>query len=93
MTQERSIGWRSCIGCGRRDAKARLLRIVRTAPGLASFDATGRVPGRGAYVCSAGCLAKAAKTKKLDRALRTGVSKQDFDRIAGEIACVADATD
>lgn len=75
------------------EAKDQLHRIVRDPRGSVSFDGTGRKAGRGAYVCSAACLAKAGKTKKLDRALRTRVSSEDFERIAGEIACVNDATD
>ena len=93
MTQERNIRQRSCIGCGTQDAKARLHRIVRDAQGGVSFDASGRKAGRGAYVCSLACLLKAGKTRKLDRALRTGVGKDDFERVVGEIACVVDATD
>ena len=91
--QERNIRQRSCIGCGVQDDKQRLLRIVRASQGAVSFDPTGKAAGRGAYVCSSACLAKAGKTRKLERALRTGVSKEDFERIAGEIACVTDAID
>ena len=93
MTQVRNIRQRVCIGCGSHGAKERLCRIVRTPEGAVAFDVTGRAAGRGAYVCSAACLAKAGKTRKLERALRTGVSKEDFERIAGEIACVVDAID
>ena len=93
MTQVRNIRQGSCIGCGLHETKDHLHRIVRGPQGSVSFDETGRKAGRGAYVCSAACLAKAGKTKKLDRALRTRVSNEDFERIAGEIACVDDATD
>lgn len=91
MAQVDKVRQRSCIGCGKQDGKAALLRIVRTAQGDVAFDPGGKRAGRGAYVCSAACLAKAGKTKRLDRALRTGVSKEDFERIAGEMACVIGA--
>ncbi len=93
MTQERNIRQRTCIGCGKQAQKGSLLRIVRTADGSLFFDASGRMAGRGAYVCSSACLSKAGKTRKLERALRRGVAMEDFERIAGEIACVSDAND
>ena len=50
---------RSCIACGRQADKVALLRIVRDPSGAVAFDATGRAPGRGAYVCSEECFAAA----------------------------------
>ena len=44
-------GQRTCIGCGSQGRKGGLLRIVRDADGTASFDATGRAPGRGGQRC------------------------------------------
>lgn len=78
-------GQRSCIACGAHGQKAGLYRIVRGPEG-ASFDPTGRAPGRGAYVCSAECLDAACKTGKLDRALRTKLGHDDYERIAGDLA-------
>lgn len=78
---------RTCIGCGATQAKGGLKRIVRTAEGVA-FDPTGRVAGRGAYVCSSACLAAAGKPRKLERALRCKVTDQDYERLAREIALV-----
>lgn len=88
LTQGAQKRQRSCIACGRHDGKSQLLRIVRSAEGEALFDETGRMSGRGAYVCSAQCFAVARKAKKLDRALRMKVSEQDYETIAGELACV-----
>ncbi len=91
LTQGAQKRQRSCIACGRQDGKAQLLRIVRSSEGTARFDETGRAAGRGAYVCSAQCFAVARKARKLDRALRMKVSEQDYETIAGELACVDDA--
>ena len=76
---------RSCIGCGTTTAKGTLLRVVRNSEGAVSFDATGRAPGRGAYVCSPACFAAAWKARKLDRALRVKLTEEDYRRIAGQI--------
>lgn len=78
---------RTCIGCGQTAAKGGLHRIVRTSDGV-EFDPTGRVAGRGAYVCSGACLAAAQRTRKLERALRCKATDQDYERLAREIALV-----
>ncbi len=77
---------RTCISCGVTTDKATLMRIVRTPKGTPEFDAGGRAAGRGAYVCSSECFAAAMKKKKLDRALKTTLDSDDYERIA---ACVA----
>lgn len=41
---------RSCLGCRRRVPRSDLIRVVRDPGGEATFDVTGRLPGRGAYV-------------------------------------------
>ena len=61
-------------------------RIVRNGEGLVSFDPTGRLAGRGAYVCSEDCLAAARKTRKLERALRCKVTDEDYERVLRELA-------
>ena len=76
---------RTCIACGAQDDKRGLLRIVRTPSGVA-FDATGRVAGRGAYVCSPACFEVASRQGKLSRALRVKVTQEDIARIASELA-------
>ena len=80
---------RSCVACGRQADKVALLRIVRDPSGAVAFDATGRAPGRGAYVCSEECFAAACKRKKLDRALRTTLEGDVYERIAAEVAAAA----
>ncbi|RNL43903.1 RNase P modulator RnpM [Paraeggerthella hongkongensis] len=86
MNTTTTKGQRSCIACGTPAAKAGLLRIVRDPSGTVSFDGTGRAPGRGAYVCSAECFAAACKKKKLDRALKTTLGSDEYERIAADVA-------
>lgn len=75
---------RTCIGCGAQQGKTTLLRIVRTPEG-AVFDASGRMPGRGAYVCNEECLALARKRKGLERALKAKIDDTCYERIAAEL--------
>ena len=84
-TATKEKGARTCVGCGEQTGKASLIRIVRLADGSVAFDPTGRKPGRGAYACSAECLRKALKTKKLQRALRATIQGEDAERIVAEV--------
>lgn len=76
---------RTCVVCRGVSAKNELLRVVRTPQGEVAFDPTGRMNGRGAYLCSVACLEKAMKTKRLDSALRTKLTEDDCERIAQQL--------
>lgn len=76
---------RTCVGCGTQSDKVQLKRIVRTGEGVL-FDATGRVPGRGAYVCSPECLAGAISSRKLQRALRCSIERSEADQVMADMA-------
>ena len=60
------------MACRTSRAKRDLQRIVRTPTGDVVVDPTGRLAGRGAYVChDADCLSIAIKKGALSRALDT----------------------
>lgn len=61
---------RTCIGCGAKKAQGELLRVVASPEGGVVVDRTSRQPGRGAYLCGAGCLSAALKRKAFGRAFR-----------------------
>ena len=86
MPQKR-IPMRMCVGCREMRPKKELIRIVRSPEGTVHADFTGRAPGRGAYLCkSAACLAKAQKTKALERALEHKIEASVFEGLAQEIS-------
>ncbi len=59
-----------CVACREMRAKKDLMRVVRTAEGELVLDATGKLSGRGAYLCrDTACLNKTIKTRALERAL------------------------
>ena len=63
---------RMCVACRTSRPKRELRRIVRTPARDVVFDPTGRLAGRGAYVCQdAACLDIAIKKGALARALET----------------------
>ncbi len=66
----RKIPMRMCVGCREMKPKKELIRVVKRPTGEIALDQTGKMPGRGAYVCrNQACLTKAIKQKQLDRAL------------------------
>lgn len=61
---------RTCIGCRAKAEKSAMLRVVKTPNGDVLCDKSGKMQGRGAYICSEGCLVKIKATSKLSNALR-----------------------
>ena len=61
---------RKCVGCNERREKRQLVRVVRTPEGNVVIDRTGKLSGRGAYLCyDPACLQKAVKAHRLQTAL------------------------
>ena len=82
----RKIPMRMCVGCREMREKKSLLRIVKSADGVISFDRVGKAPGRGAYVCkSKDCLEKAVRQHELERALEAKVDEAVFKQLMEEI--------
>lgn len=79
------IKTRTCAACGRSSSKGELVRFVRNADGSVDCDPTGRRPGHGAYLCpDKACFDAARKRHGLDRALRTKIDNEAYERLAGE---------
>lgn len=73
---------RTCIGCGEEFPKTSLIRIVRKPSGEIEEDRTGRVPGRGVYLCKKkDCVLKAMKRNLLSRSLKSPVSEEIYENI------------
>lgn len=63
-----------CIACRDRSAKRVLTRVVRTPEGLVRVDPTGKLNGRGAYLCdNRRCWERAISTSILANALKTDI--------------------
>ena len=77
MSAQRQVPVRTCISCRCSSEKKKLIRVVRTSAGDIVVDKTGKLPGRGAYVCaSEECLKNALKTNKINRALKCDIPEQ-----------------
>ena len=86
MVQKR-VPMRMCAGCGEQKPKRELIRVVRSPEGEVSMDATGKKPGRGAYLCrDAACLARALKQKQLERQLEVQLTPEVVEQLQQTLA-------
>ena len=77
---------RMCIACRMGRDKNEFIRFVKLADGGVILDKTGKAMGRGAYVCNnIGCLEKAIKAKRFERAFSTAIPQEVFDGIKEEM--------
>ena len=83
---QKKIPQRQCMGCRERKAKRELIRVVRGTDGVVSLDFSGKLNGRGAYICpNAECLKKAQKAKSLERSLEVPIPEEVYTRLAREM--------
>lgn len=83
----KKIPQRSCMGCNQKKDKKDLIRIVRNKEGLINIDKTGKLEGRGAYICdSIECLEKVIKSKRLERVLETKIDNEVYENLRGVIS-------
>ena len=83
---QKKIPQRQCMGCRERMDKRQLIRVVRTPEGNVQLDFSGKLGGRGAYICpKAEGLKKARKGKALDRSLEVAIPEEVYDRLEKEI--------
>ena len=77
---------RMCMVCRTRKPKGELIRIVKNKSGEISLDKTGKLDGRGAYICKDKvCIDKLLKTKALNKSYHINVSQEVYENILKEI--------
>ncbi len=83
---QKKIPQRQCMGCRERREKRQLIRVVRTPEGKVCLDFSGKLSGRGAYLCpDPECLRKAQKARSLERSLEVPIPQEVYDRLAKEM--------
>ena len=83
---QKKIPQRQCMGCRERKNKRDMLRVVRGTDGEVSLDFSGKLNGRGAYVCpDPECLKKAQKAKSLERSLEVPIPDEVYERLQKEM--------
>ncbi len=82
----KNLPQRTCMGCNLQKDKKNLIRIVKNKEGVISVDKTGKISGRGAYICNdIDCLEKAIKTKRLEKTFKTKISDEIYEKLRGVI--------
>ncbi|MDQ7857349.1 MAG: YlxR family protein [Armatimonadota bacterium] len=77
MAKVRRVPQRQCVACRQMRPKRELVRVVRTPAGEVRVDPTGKVSGRGAYVCpAADCAEVALRAGRLEHALASPISDE-----------------
>jgi len=70
-----------CVVCRAKGDKRALTRIVRTEAGV-RVDLTGKLNGRGAYLCDQdSCWERAVVGGALNQALRTSLTEEDRNHL------------
>lgn len=84
--QKKKIPLRKCTGCGEMKPKKELVRVVKTPDDEVLIDLTGRVNGRGAYICpDAQCLKIARKSKRIEKSFQMQIPDEIYDKMEEEL--------
>lgn len=82
----KKVPQRLCLGCQQSKPKKELLRIVRSKEGEYAVDTTGRMPGRGAYIChSLDCFALAKKNHGLERSFGCRIAPEVYAALEAQL--------
>ena len=74
---------RMCAVCRQRFDKTELLRIVKFKDGEVKIDESGRLQGRGMYICkNRQCLSQAEKRKVIERAFSVKTNPDIYREIS-----------
>jgi len=77
---------RMCMGCNEKKDKKELTRIVINKNNEVSVDKTGKLEGRGAYICdNEQCLDKIIKSKKIERLFNIKIDEEIYNNMRGVI--------
>jgi len=80
---------RMCTACREMKPKRELVRVVKTPEGEIKLDLTGKLNGRGAYICkSSECLKKAQKANAFSRAFSCQISAEIYAQLTKELEAV-----
>ncbi len=83
---KKKVPLRKCTGCQKMKEKKQLIRVVRTDENQYYMDLTGKMSGRGAYICkNIECFEKAFKSKGLERSFKSAIPKDIYEKLRNEL--------
>lgn len=84
--QQKKVPMRTCIACRQEKEKREMLRIVRNSEGTIALDFSGKLQGRGAYLCKEPeCVKKLKRQKLLNKSFSCFVPDEIYQRIEEEL--------
>lgn len=78
----KKVPLRKCIACGESKPKKKLIRIVKNNENEVNVDLTGKLNGRGAYICAnVTCFEAAYKSKKIAHSLQVEITDEIYNKL------------
>lgn len=82
----KKIPLRKCLGCQEMKDKRTLIRIVKNKDDDFFVDKTGKMNGRGAYICpDTECFNKMAKNRSLEKSFQCKVPPEIIEQLQKEL--------
>lgn len=82
----KKVTLRKCTGCQQMKNKKDLIRVVKTSQNNFLIDLTGKMNGRGAYICNnLNCFQNAKKNRGLERSFKMSISKEIYEELEREL--------
>ena len=82
MKKTKKIPQRKCINCGNLFDKNDLLRVVNNKELGVVIDESGKLNGRGAYICKNNeCLSDVKKNNKLNRVFKQKIDDKLYEEL------------
>ncbi len=80
----RRMPQRTCMGCNLKKDKKDFIRIVKNKNGEINIDKTGKMEGRGAYLCdNIKCLEVVIKTKRIEKVFEMKIDNDIYEKLRG----------
>ncbi len=84
--RKKHVPQRLCVVCRQPADKRSLLRFVRQPEGQVELDPTGKMPGRGAYLClRPECQGDRRKWQKVAKSLKTNINNATACRLEEQV--------
>ena len=71
----KKVPLRLCVGCREMKPKKDLIRVVKTPENEIVLDMTGKINGRGAYLCND------VECSAIDRSLKVNIKKEMYEEM------------
>ena len=84
--RKRHVPLRSCVGCREKNSKRGMLRVVADRNKGVTFDASGTLSGRGAYLCpKCAAAVDGIRKNRLEHTLRTRIDDTEWDKVIADL--------